>query len=129
MAKTRTFSDLDLSFTRHPVTQDISVKYDAAAIKASVKNLVRTSYYERLFHSEIGSMVPGMLFELAGPGLAFRLKKSIEDVINNFEPRVVLLNTKVSFSPDDHYIYVEVTFRIVNTDAQLTVEVPLERTR
>jgi hypothetical protein len=34
---TRTFSDLDLNFTAHPVTEDISRRFDDNAIKAALK--------------------------------------------------------------------------------------------
>ena len=42
MAKTRTFSDLDLNFIANPVTKDVSKKYDESAIKQSIKNLILT---------------------------------------------------------------------------------------
>jgi phage baseplate assembly protein W len=126
---TRTYIDIDLNFTKHPVTGDISMKYDAAAIKASVKNLVMTAHYERRFHSEIGSDVPNLMFELMGPAHAFRLKKTIEDVINNFEPRVDLINVSVVYSDDLNTVNVTILFRIKNTETTLSVDVPLERTR
>ena len=88
---TRTYTDIDLNFTRHPVTGDVALKYDASAIKAAVKHLVMTRFYERLFHSEIGTPVSDLLFELASPSLSIRLKKSIADVINNYEPRVITI--------------------------------------
>jgi hypothetical protein len=35
---TRTFTDLDLNFTAHPVNKDVAIKYDEQAIKQSVRN-------------------------------------------------------------------------------------------
>lgn len=126
---TRIFTDLDFNFTRHPVTGDVSVKYDAAAVKAAVKNLVLTAHYERPFHSEIGSEVPRLMFELMGPAHAFKLKKSIEDVINNFEPRVDVLDVDVVYLPDGYSVNATIVFKIKNTEQVLSVDVPLERTR
>ena len=85
---TRIFSDLDLNFTKHPVTGDITRRYDENAIKQSVKNLLLTRNFERPFHSEIGSPVRALLFELPGPMFSMMLQRAIIDVINNFEPRV-----------------------------------------
>lgn len=129
MPITRTFTDIDLNFTRHPVTGDVAMRYDASAVKASVKNLVMTAFYERLFHSEIGTNIPGLLFDLAGPSLTVRLQKSIEDVINNYEPRVTLNSVDVQYQPDNYSVAVTIFFTIINTVAPLSVDLILERTR
>lgn len=126
---TRTFSDLDLSFMKHPVTQDVSRKYDEEAIKQSVKNLVLTQNYERPFHSEIGSQVMALLFEPATPMLAVLLKKTITDTITNFEPRVNLKTVDVTFSPDNNEVYVSIYFTIINTTRPVQVTLLLTRTR
>ena len=126
---TRTFSDIDLSFAMHPVTHDVNIKYDAEDIKASVKNLVLTMNYERPFHSEIGSQVNALLFEPATPMLNVLLKRSIQDVIINFEPRVNLIDVLVTLSPDNNEVYVSVSFTIVNTSTPIAVDIILTRTR
>lgn len=126
---TRTFSDLDLNFTAHPVTKDIVRKYDEQAIKASVKNLVLTQNYERPFHSEIGSQIRGLLFEPATPMLNIMLKRAITDTIINFEPRVKLDEVLVTLSPDNNEVYVSIYFTIINTVRPLQVDLILTRTR
>ena len=126
---TRTFSDLDLNFTAHPVTGDVTRRYDDAAIKQSVKNLVLTQNYERPFHSEIGSQLRGLLFEPATPVTAMMIEKTIQQTILNFEPRVNLLGVTAQFSPDNNSVYVTVEYRIVNTTTPQTVNLTLERTR
>ena len=103
---TRTFIDLDLNFTRHPVTNDIVRKYDEEAIKAAVKNLVLTQNYEKPFHSDVGSQIRGLLFEPASPMLNVMLKRSISDTINSFEPRVRINDLLITISPDDNVVYV-----------------------
>ena len=40
---TRIFSDIDLNFTAHPVTKDITRRYDESAVKTALKNLILTS--------------------------------------------------------------------------------------
>ena len=111
---TRTFSDIDLNFTKHPATDDVTLKYDEEAIKASVRNLVLTQNYERPFHSEIGSQIRGLLFEPATPMLNVMLKRAIEDTITNYEPRVRLQDVQVIISPDDHYVNCTIYFTIIN---------------
>lgn len=126
---TRTFSDLDFMFTAHPVTKDITRRYDDNAIKASLKNLILTSNYERPFHSEIGSQIRALMFEPASPMLAQMLKRAVIDVVNNFEPRVFLDDVTVGFAPDSNAVYITVEFRIVNTERPLSLDLVLERTR
>lgn len=126
---TRIFKDLDLMFTAHPVTGDIARKYDENAIKQAVKNLILTQNYERPFHSEIGSQVRALLFENATPMTKALLKKTITDVINNFEPRVNLLDVGVQFLEDRNAVNIEILFKIKNTFTPLTVNLVLERTR
>lgn len=130
MAKnTRTFSDIDLNFTLHPRTHDISVKYDEYAIKQSIKNLILTKNFERPFHSEIGTPLNGLLFEPVSPVTAQLIRKVIEQTIINFEPRVVLSEVQVKFSPDNYSVYVSIVYRIVNTATPQTVNLTLKRTR
>jgi phage baseplate assembly protein W len=126
---TRTYSDIDFNFTAHPVTKDLVRRYDDNAIKAAVKNLVLTNNYERPFHSEIGSPIRKLLFDLATPMFAISLKRAITDVINNFEPRVEVIDVVINDQSDANAVYVRIEFRIVNTQRPLYVDLLLERTR
>lgn len=126
---TRTFSDLDFNFTKHPVTNDVAMKYDEEAIKQAVKNLVLTRNYERPFHSEIGSQIRGLLFENASPMTVMLLKRAISDTIINFEPRVRLLDVMVRYTPDQNAISATIEFAIVNTTRPITISLTLKRTR
>ena len=126
---TRTFSDLDLNFTAHPVTKDITRRFDENAIKASLKNLILTQNYERPFHSEIGSPIRALMFEPASPLVVASIKKAIYDMVNNFEPRVRLIDDQVRYLPDSNEIGVTIVFSIINTEKPLTLDLVLERTR
>jgi len=126
---TRLFSDLDLNFTAHPVTKDITRRYDDNAIKQSIKNLLLTRNFERPFHSEIGSPIRSLLFELPGPMFNVMLQRAIIDVINNFEPRVEVLDVSINDSIDANEVYVSIEFKIINTERPITLDLALERTR
>lgn len=126
---TRIFSDLDLNFTAHPVTGDIAIRYDENAIKASVKNLILTQNYERPFHSEIGTQLHGLLFDLTTPLLSMSIRRVIFDLINNFEPRVTLTNVDVQVSPENNSVYVSIYFKILNTQRPIQLDLVLDRTR
>lgn len=129
MASTRTFSDIDLRFNAHPVTGDIVPLYDVDAIKASVRNLILTQFFERKFHSEIGSQVNGLLFENHSPLLEVLLKRAITNTIDNFEPRVRLIDVYVNAAPDNNSVYIQIEFRIINTERPITLDLVIERSR
>jgi phage baseplate assembly protein W len=126
---TRTYSDLDFNFTAHPVTKDVSRRFDENAVKTSLKNLILTRNFERPFHSEIGSPVRALMFEPASPMLNIMLKRAIVDLVNNFEPRIDLTEVEVISSPDNNAVYITVYYKLVNTEQPLTLELTLERTR
>ena len=126
---TRTFKDLDLNFIAHPVTGDVSMKYDEEAIKQSIKNLVLTNNYERPFHPEIGSQIRALLFENAGPMTSNLLRTTITNTIKNFEPRAELLDVAIRYEPDQNGVDVKITFRIINTATPVDLYLTLERTR
>jgi phage baseplate assembly protein W len=126
---TRTYSDLDFNFTAHPVTKDVSRRYDENAVKTSLKNLILTRNFERPFHSEIGSPIRALMFEPASPMLNITLKRAIVDVVNNFEPRADLTDVQVISSPDNNSVYITIYFKLVNTEQPLTLDLTLERTR
>lgn len=126
---TRTYTDLDFNFVRHPRSGDTSTRSDEEAIKQSIRNLVMTRNYERPFRSYLGSQVTALLFEPTTPLLGAMMERAITDVINNFEPRAELLSVECNVSPENNSMYVTITFKIRNTESPISVNLILERTR
>src|SRR5882672_11509251 len=108
------YKDLSLTFRPHPITGDITKLYDDASIKASVINLVMTMNYEIPFHPEQGCAVMESLFDNISPITAIKIRKSISDVIGNFEPRVVLVGVDVQVDQDSNGYQAQIIYRIVN---------------
>ncbi len=126
---TRIFSDLDLNFAPHPVTGDLTQRHDENAIKQAIKNLLQIRHYEKPFHSEIGSPLRELLFEPISPLTEKMARRAIIDVISNFEPRVSLIDVDVITSDENNSLYVNIVFKIVNTERPITLDFVLERTR
>ena len=126
---TQLFKDLDLAFSAHPNTKDLAKKTNVEAIKQSLKNLLLTQYYERPFHSEIGSPVRVLLFELATPLVQQSMQRAIVDVIQNFEPRVTVEDVYVFVKDDTNEVIISVTFVVVGFDTLEELELTLIRTR
>jgi phage baseplate assembly protein W len=126
---TRTFRDLDLNFTIHPIRKDINVHKNEYAIINSVKNLILTNFYERPFQPEIGSNVRRLLFDNIDSIIAAQLERAIEETILNFEPRVSISNITAVPSPDENKYSVQLEFFVINNSSPITINFFLERIR
>ena len=125
----RRFRDIDLDFTRNVVTNDVNVVEDVIAIKRAVRNLVQTNFYERPFHPELGCGVRQLLFENFTPLTAIFLKRKIEEVLTNFEPRIALTNVTVDDDQDGNRLVVDIYFRIIGFEGPQVVSTFLQRIR
>lgn len=126
---TRIFSDLDFNFAMHPISGDVTSRYDDNAIKQSIRNLILTKPFERPFRSNISSPVSRLLFDNMNPMTTSMLKRTIEETILNHEPRVDVLEVRVAYQPDANTVYVSITYKIKNTQTPVTIDLFLERTR
>ena len=125
----REYVDIDLNFTVARST-DIAKKRGENAIKQALKILLLTGPAERLFHPELASGVRDLLFDIVTPTTAYELQTTIEEVINNFEPRVNLVGVVVSADPDEAAYNVTVEFSIVNQPSgSVQLNLFLERLR
>lgn len=109
----RAFKDISLSFEPHPVTKDLPVLKNEAAIRRSVRNIVETIQGERFFDSLFGSDVRSTLFEFVDIGTASVLENEIANAIYNFEPRITNLSVFVEARPDDNQFEVTILFEII----------------
>ena len=126
----RTFyKDLDLDFTRNVVTNDVVKIEDVNAVKRSVKNLVQTNHYERPFHPELGCGIRELLFENFTPLTGIFIKRKVEEVITNYEPRARLSQVAVNEQPDRNGIQVTVYFYVMNIPEPVSVTTLLQRIR
>jgi phage baseplate assembly protein W len=114
----RSFKDISMSFKVNPLTDDLIAIKNQTAIARSIRNLVLTSPGERFFNNEVGSRVNELLFENVDDLTASSVKSEIENTIENYEPRVKLLSTKVSANQDSYEFDVIINYEIVGIDAQ-----------
>ena len=125
----RIYKDLDLDFGRNAVTNDVNKLTDVEAVKRSVRNLINTNHYERPFHPEIGSSVRALLFEPITPLTSLNLQRKVEEVLNNFEPRIRLVQILSRPDADLNRYNLKISFYVVGTPLPVTVETFLERLR
>ena len=114
--KSRSFKDISLSFSPHPVTKDLPVLINERAIVRSVRNLVETIPTERFFYLIIGTDIRASLFENFSRTTVNVIEDQIRDTVRNFEPRVDNVGIEVTSLPDDNTFEIKVLFDIKGLD-------------
>lgn len=125
----RTFKDLDLNFTIHPVKKDINTYKNEYAVINSIKNLVLLNHYEKPFRPEIGSSIRALLFENIDSVIAAQIERAIVETISNFEPRARVSVVTAIPNPDENKYSVRLEFFVINNPDPITINFFLERIR
>ena len=109
----RAFKDINLSFKRHPVTNDVVVIRDEDAIKRSVKNIILTILGEKPFEPNFGSVINESLFDLNTSLNEIRVADEISASLRNYEPRISDIDVTVTVAPDTNEMNCTVQYEIV----------------
>lgn len=126
----QTFKDLSVTFKKHPVSDDLVVVKDKAAIVQSIRNLLLTNKGERPFQPQLGSDIYRLLFEPLDYGTAALIREAVTETITNYEPRVIVNTVIVTPDFDSNGFEVELSYLIVGReDVPVNVDFFLESTR
>ena len=130
MATQLSYRDINITFKKHPVTDDLVVSKDASAIKQAIVNVLLTNKGERLMNPRYGSDIRRFLFEPLDYGTGFQIKSNIRDTLDRFEPRISVLDIKCTPNFDDNGFDVVLQYNVRGTDdPPVAVEFFLSRTR
>ena len=122
----RAFIDINLSFKRHPVTNDVVTIRDEDAIKRSVRNIIFTILGEKPFEPDFGSLMNESLFDLTTNLSEIRISDEITSSLNSYEPRIDNVEVLVQVSPDTNEMNATVQYDITGIPAPTqTVDVLL----
>ena len=128
VARTKNYSDLDLSLRLHPIRKDIIPLRDDQAVKNAVKNLILTNFYEKPFAANVGGNLRGLLFEPADAITELALEDNIRRVLKE-EPRVKATFVEVVDLSERNAYRITVKFLIKQFDTSSEVEIVLRRLR
>ena len=115
VSKNKQYSDIDLKLKSHPSHGDISPLRDIEAVKQSVRNLILTSKYERLFNPKLGSNIKHLLFEPADHITMASIRGEIEDILKKYEPRVKVLSINVVDDSHINAYTINIKFNIISS--------------
>ena len=110
------FKDLSMSFQANPLTKDLIALKNENAIARSVKNIVFTLPGEKFFNEEFGSRITASLFENINDVTASIIVDEITQSINEYEPRVELIEVEAFPNYDNNTFDVMIVYEIIGVD-------------
>jgi len=129
IARQETYRDLDFTFKQNPNTNDVGIKKDNASIVQSVLNILRTNHGERPFKYNFGANLRQYLFENMTNITAANMSTSINLALQNYEPRIEVMNTNIQARPDENEVRITVTGRVLSSNEILDISTTIERLR
>ena len=127
--KVETYSDISTNFIRHPISNELVVVKNEDSVRQAIKNLILTSIGEKPFNPYFGSNINKSLFEQFTPFLEEDILRYVSLAVNQFEPRVGLLNVAVSEDPDNNGFSVNILFALINKPEPINLSLFIKRVR
>ena len=112
----KNFKDISMSFKFSPLSGDLITLKNENAIARAVRNIVLTTPGEKFFDPEFGSSVSEILFENVDDITAVAIQDEIKSSLQNYEPRVEIIDVVVDPNFDENQFDVIITYRIVGVD-------------
>jgi phage baseplate assembly protein W len=115
----RGFKDVSLAFSPNPVTNDLIVLNNERAIARSIRNLIFTQTGEKFFNPDLGThtLNPNFpLFEIIDNINATEFRENLLNLIQNYEPRVSVINVLVEPDWDNNGYNITISYRIIGAD-------------
>ena len=124
------FKDISMTFQSNPLNNDLIVIKNVNAIARSIRNIVLTTPGEKFFDPDFGSNVTRLLFENVDDITASQIQEEIEFSINNYEPRVKLINVEVIADNDNASFDTIITYEVIGANVPpQALEFALQSTR
>ena len=110
------FKDISMSFETNPLNDDLIALKNSTAIARSLRNIVFTRPGEKFFDPNFGSRITESLFENMDEVSALAISDEIEFSITNFEPRVNLIEVRVTPNFTNNEMNATIVYQIVGID-------------
>ena len=124
------FKDISMSFQSNPLNNDLIAMKNVNAITRSIRNIILTTPGEKFFDPDFGSNVSKLLFENIDDITASQIQEEIEFSINNYEPRVKLINVEVLADNDNASFDTIITYEVIGANVPpQALEFALQSTR
>lgn len=125
------YREFDLSFKSHPLTGDLVTVSNDAAVKQSIKNLLKLAPYDKGFSPFVFSPLYDFIFEPVDLVSATAIETRMKILLEDYEPRIYNIKVTVNPNPDENRYEVTLNFNIRKSQRaeQLELFLPVERLR
>lgn len=123
-----TYSDIPTNLDFHPGTKDIARLTDEVAIKTAIRNILKTSFYER-YDALFGSNLNKLLFEQLDRRTITSVEQIIRTALESYEPRVRVDEVIVTGLTDELTLGITLQYTILNTASPQKLVLTIERVR
>ena len=123
------YSDFTTDFSIHPIKKDLVSKTNEQAVTQSIRNLLKTNYYNRPFNPRVGSNLRAALFELDTEFTIITVRNAVKELITIYETRAEIINIDVTSDPYNYSYIVQLTYALINKNEPIVVSIALERIR
>ena len=110
------FKDISGSFQINPLNEDLIALKNETAIARSLRNLVLTERGERPFAPNLGCGVNALLFENMDSVTTSVVRDEIIQTIDNYEPRVSLIDVKVDADTDENELFITIQYQVIGAE-------------
>ena len=110
------FKDISMTFQSSPLNDDLIALKNANAIARSLRNIVFTLPGEKFFNPNFGSRITESLFENIDEISASIIIDDIRESIDNYEPRVELIDVKTFQNYENNAFDVNIVYEIIGIE-------------
>jgi phage baseplate assembly protein W len=110
------FKDISMTFQANPLNEDLIALKNANAIARSVRNIVFTTPGEKFFQPSFGSRITESLFENIDEITASVIIDELRESIENYEPRVELIDVQAFPNYDNNAFDVTIVYEIIGIE-------------
>lgn len=120
------YTDIKQNIVKSSLT-GIVVLEDISSVQQALSTLIKTKKQEltRFELPYFGSNVHRYLMEKISPLVASLIEEEIRTAIDNYEPRVEVIEINVESIPDQHIYDVYIKYKILSLDLEDELQIPL----
>jgi phage baseplate assembly protein W len=119
------YSDIHDEFLRN-TSGDLLIAKDSDAIEVSIRNILQTSFGERVMLPNFGSRLRSLLFDPVDENTARFIQMEIKNSINVWDNRLQVTDVIVIPFPDKNQYNVTINYTILRLGFEATLNFTLE---
>jgi len=124
-----TYTDVSLTFQKHPGTKDVLKKIDISDVIASMKLILLSGPFDSPFDPNFGGAIKSLLFEPLVPSIIAVTKRKIIYSLSEYEPRAIIEDIYIGSDGSEDGVNIGILFHVIGNQTQHTFNFTISRIR